>query len=206
MTIGIVLGAAANGALALWASSLEAGLLLRFATGVCLAGAYPPAMKIMATWFREGRGLAIGHPRRRPHRRLGDPASHPGADRASVARNPAHRVRARPRRCGRRPALRRRGPSPLPGGPLRHADGRRDLRRARTAAGLLRLPRPHVGALRDVGVDRRLPSGEPRGARRRPLRRAQPERRHVRRSSRSARSAAGRAASPPIGGAARRSR
>jgi MFS family permease len=27
---------------------------------VCMAGAYPPAMKIMATWFREGRGLAIG--------------------------------------------------------------------------------------------------------------------------------------------------
>jgi MFS family permease len=25
-----------------------------------MAGAYPPAMKIMATWFREGRGLAIG--------------------------------------------------------------------------------------------------------------------------------------------------
>jgi MFS family permease len=60
MTIGIVLGAAANGALALWASSLGPGLLLRFATGLCLAGAYPPAMKIMATWFREGRGLAIG--------------------------------------------------------------------------------------------------------------------------------------------------
>jgi MFS family permease len=60
MTVGIVLGAAVNGALALWASSLGTGLALRFATGVCLAGAYPPAMKIMATWFREGRGLAIG--------------------------------------------------------------------------------------------------------------------------------------------------
>src|SRR5262245_65385785 len=60
MTIGIVLGAAANGALALWASSLGAGLALRFVTGVAMAGAYPPAMKIMATWFREGRGLAIG--------------------------------------------------------------------------------------------------------------------------------------------------
>src|SRR6185436_6648764 len=58
--VGIVLGAAANGALALWASSLGPGLALRFATGVCLAGAYPPAMKIMATWFRQGRGLAIG--------------------------------------------------------------------------------------------------------------------------------------------------
>ena len=60
MTVGITLGVAANGAFALWAASLGPALLLRFATGVCLAGAYPPAMKIMATWFREGRGLAIG--------------------------------------------------------------------------------------------------------------------------------------------------
>jgi MFS family permease len=34
--------------------------VLRFLTGAAMAGAYPPAMKIMATWFREGRGLAIG--------------------------------------------------------------------------------------------------------------------------------------------------
>jgi len=60
MKIGIVLGAATNAALALWVSSLWPALILRFATGVCLAGAYPPAMKIMSTWFREGRGLAIG--------------------------------------------------------------------------------------------------------------------------------------------------
>jgi len=60
MTVGITLGVAANGAFALWAWSLGPALLLRFATGVCLAGAYPPAMKVMATWFREGRGLAIG--------------------------------------------------------------------------------------------------------------------------------------------------
>ena len=55
-----VLGALANGALALWVDDLPAALALRFVTGVAMAGAYPPAMKIMATWFREGRGLAIG--------------------------------------------------------------------------------------------------------------------------------------------------
>jgi MFS family permease len=60
MKVGIVLGAASNAAFAVWVSSLWPALALRFATGVCLAGAYPPAMKIMATWFREGRGLAIG--------------------------------------------------------------------------------------------------------------------------------------------------
>ena len=55
-----VLGAIANAALALWIDSIGGALVLRFVTGAAMAGAYPPAMKIMATWFREGRGLAIG--------------------------------------------------------------------------------------------------------------------------------------------------
>jgi MFS family permease len=55
-----VAGAVLNGALALWVDSLAPALVLRFATGLCMAGAYPPAMKIVATWFRSGRGLAIG--------------------------------------------------------------------------------------------------------------------------------------------------
>jgi len=55
-----VLGAVANAALALWVDGLVPALVLRFVTGAAMAGAYPPAMKIMATWFREGRGLAIG--------------------------------------------------------------------------------------------------------------------------------------------------
>lgn len=36
------------------------GLFLRFLTGVALAGVYPPGMKIIAGWFRQSRGLAIG--------------------------------------------------------------------------------------------------------------------------------------------------
>ena len=36
------------------------GILLRFATGFFLAGVYPPAFKLMSTWFRKGRGLALG--------------------------------------------------------------------------------------------------------------------------------------------------
>jgi MFS family permease len=54
-----LLGAAANAGLA-WAGDYESALLCRFATGMCLAGVYPPAMKMAATWFRDGRGLAIG--------------------------------------------------------------------------------------------------------------------------------------------------
>ena len=60
MTASIALGVAANTSLALWVESLGPALALRFLTGVSMAGAYPPAMKLMATWFREGRGLAIG--------------------------------------------------------------------------------------------------------------------------------------------------
>jgi MFS family permease len=40
--------------------SYAAALVLRFATGFFLAGVYPPAMKMAATWFRARRGLAIG--------------------------------------------------------------------------------------------------------------------------------------------------
>ena len=51
--------AAANAALLL-APSYRWALLCRAVTGVCLAGVYPPAMKMAATWFRDRRGLAIG--------------------------------------------------------------------------------------------------------------------------------------------------
>ena len=60
MAASAAIGAIANGALALWVDTLGPALALRAITGVCMAGAYPPAMKIMATWFREGRGMAMG--------------------------------------------------------------------------------------------------------------------------------------------------
>jgi MFS family permease len=44
----------------LLAHSPGSAITLRFLTGVCLAGVYPPGMKIMATWFRERRGMALG--------------------------------------------------------------------------------------------------------------------------------------------------
>ena len=39
---------------------IYATLVLRFCTGFFLAGVYPPGMKIMATWFKADRGMAIG--------------------------------------------------------------------------------------------------------------------------------------------------
>ena len=58
--ISAFLGAAVNAAFALWARGPTEGLVLRFLTGFFLAGVYPPGMKIMATWFRRGRGMALG--------------------------------------------------------------------------------------------------------------------------------------------------
>ena len=54
------LGALTNALFALYAHDLHTGLPLRFLTGACLAGVYPPGMKLMATWFRRGRGMALG--------------------------------------------------------------------------------------------------------------------------------------------------
>jgi len=54
-----VLAASANYLLA-GADSFDVALVSRFFTGFFLAGVYPPAMKMAATWFRVSRGLAIG--------------------------------------------------------------------------------------------------------------------------------------------------
>lgn len=55
---------------ALGAGTVNLGLLiadgprfavpLRFATGAFLAGVYPPALKLIATWFKARRGMALG--------------------------------------------------------------------------------------------------------------------------------------------------
>jgi MFS family permease len=52
--------AAGCNAMVLSARDLPAALLWRALTGVCLAGVYPPAMKMIATWFRARRGMAVG--------------------------------------------------------------------------------------------------------------------------------------------------
>jgi MFS family permease len=55
-----LLGAIANALLAWLVSGVAAAIVLRFLTGVFLAGVYPPGMKIIATWFKTGRGFALG--------------------------------------------------------------------------------------------------------------------------------------------------
>lgn len=54
-------GVAANSTLVFLDGDLFAtALLLRFVTGVALAGVYPSGLKVMAGWFRSGRGMALG--------------------------------------------------------------------------------------------------------------------------------------------------
>lgn len=58
-SLSALLGAAVNAAI-LAAPGYRYAVVLRFLTGFFLAGIYPPAMKMIATWFRSERGLAIG--------------------------------------------------------------------------------------------------------------------------------------------------
>ncbi|HYE85233.1 MAG TPA: MFS transporter [Vicinamibacterales bacterium] len=59
MFIGALAGACANAGL-LVAPNGGSAIALRFVTGASLALVYPPAMKIAAGWFRDGRGFALG--------------------------------------------------------------------------------------------------------------------------------------------------
>ena len=60
----LVAGSAALAAVATACVALapgpRVGIACRMLTGAALAGVYPPGMKIVAGWFREGRGWAIG--------------------------------------------------------------------------------------------------------------------------------------------------
>ncbi|MEM9106165.1 MAG: MFS transporter [Pseudomonadota bacterium] len=59
MAVSALVAALANAALLLNPEPSVA-IALRVVTGLALAGVYPPALKIMATWFIRGRGLALG--------------------------------------------------------------------------------------------------------------------------------------------------
>ena len=57
--VSALLAAAANLGL-LWVPGFAGAAVLRLLTGVFLAGVYPPAMKMISTWFASARGFAIG--------------------------------------------------------------------------------------------------------------------------------------------------
>lgn len=59
--ISALVGGAANlGLLAMDAATVPVALGLRFLTGFALAGVYPAGLKVMAGWFKSGRGMALG--------------------------------------------------------------------------------------------------------------------------------------------------
>ena len=59
MLVGGVGAGVANLGL-IWAGGAEVGVPLRFLTGFFVAGVYPPSFKLIATWYRAGRGTALG--------------------------------------------------------------------------------------------------------------------------------------------------
>ena len=59
MFVGSITGALTNAAV-LVSPNAASVIALRFLTGASLALVYPPGMKIIAGWFRDGRGLALG--------------------------------------------------------------------------------------------------------------------------------------------------
>ena len=58
-SMGALAGAITN-ALILLAPGFHTALVCRLLTGISLAAVYPPAMKMISTWFRARRGFAIG--------------------------------------------------------------------------------------------------------------------------------------------------
>ena len=60
MMSAIVGGVANLGLLAITESTTGLAAMLRFVTGVTLAGVYPSGLKVMAGWFVRGRGMALG--------------------------------------------------------------------------------------------------------------------------------------------------
>jgi MFS family permease len=59
MAISAILAALANVSLLL-EPGIAMAIVARLVTGFALAGVYPPAMKLVATWFTRDRGLALG--------------------------------------------------------------------------------------------------------------------------------------------------
>jgi len=57
--VAAVLAALANAAI-VPIDRYDAAVVLRMLTGAFLAGVYPPALKLVSTWFRIGRGSAMG--------------------------------------------------------------------------------------------------------------------------------------------------
>ena len=59
IALSCTLAAVAN-LLLLWTDTPFGSITLRLITGAALSGVYPPVVKLIATWFQKGRGIAMG--------------------------------------------------------------------------------------------------------------------------------------------------
>ncbi|MDA0684217.1 MAG: MFS transporter [Bacteroidetes bacterium] len=60
VALSALLGAAVNACIPLLSTGPESAIVFRFLTGAAMAGVYPPAMKIIASWTSGDRGKFIG--------------------------------------------------------------------------------------------------------------------------------------------------
>jgi MFS family permease len=60
LMLGGCVGASLANVALVWAGGPEVGVPLRFLTGFFMAGVYPPAFKLVSTWFQRSRGTALG--------------------------------------------------------------------------------------------------------------------------------------------------
>ena len=133
---------------------------LRFVTGVAMAGALSAGDEDHGHVVPRGPRPGHRYPRRRPDGRLGHAAPDARRHRPAVAPDAARRLGLALLAAGLVRGVRARGGTRFPGR-ASTSGWRRRSSRARPAPGVLRLLRPHVGALRDVGVDRPVPGREP---------------------------------------------
>ena len=167
---GRLAAAAANLGFATLSDDVASAVPFRFITGLALAGVYPIGLRLLAGWFRRERGLAIGVlvgaltiGSALPYllRALG---ASQGLDwHATVGLGQRRRGRGRDRRPGRGVgrAVGRAGP------PVQLRCGAVGLPAAVGPPGQSRLPRSHVGALRDVDLGPAVHRGELRRGRQR---------------------------------------
>jgi len=58
--VSCIVGAAANASFPLFSHSIDSAVLLRFLTGVALAGIYPLGMKLIISWAPNKAGFVLG--------------------------------------------------------------------------------------------------------------------------------------------------
>ena len=159
-------GAAAANVFLILANGPETAVPLRFLTGLFLAGVYPVSLKLIATWFQESRGMALGV--MVGALTLGSATPHLVNGLGGIGWEVVILATSLLTLGGAviTAGVIREGPFPIPQGGFRPSPDGQGLRQSRRPPGFIGLLRTHVGALRHVGLVSRLLLGPPGGIRR----------------------------------------